>query len=49
MSTKTDKRKLDGATQAHLRKLVVKMVRGGMTQTKAASVYGVNPRAVNNG
>lgn len=46
MRTKTDARKLDGATQAHLRKLVVKVVRGGMTQTKAATTYGVSLRAV---
>lgn len=32
MSTKTDARKLDGATQAHLGRPVVKTVRGGMTQ-----------------
>ena len=46
MSTKTDTRKLDGATQAHLRKLVVKAVRGGMAQTEAAATYGVSLRAV---
>ncbi len=46
MSTKTDARKLDGATQAHLRKLVVQAVRGGMTQTEAAATYGVSLRAV---
>jgi transposase len=46
MSTKTDARKLDGATQAHLRKLVVKAVRGGMTQTEAAATYAVSLRAV---
>lgn len=46
MATKTDARKLDGATQAHLRKLVVKAVRGGMTQTEAAGTYGVSLRAV---
>ena len=46
MSTKTDARKLDGATQAHLRKLVVKAVRGGMTQTEAATTYSVSLRAV---
>ena len=42
MSTKTDARKLDGATQAHLRMLAVKAVRGGMTQTEAAATYGVS-------
>jgi transposase len=46
MVTKTDARKLDGATQAHLRKLVVKAVRGGMRQTDAAAIYGVSLRAV---
>ena len=46
MNTKTDARKLDGATQAHLRKLVVKAVRGGMSQTAAAGTYAVSLRAV---
>ena len=46
MDTKTDARKLDGATQAHLRKLAVKAVRGGITQTEAATTYGVSLRAV---
>jgi transposase len=46
MKTKTDARKLDGATQAHLRKMVVQAVRGGMTQTAAASTFGVSLRAV---
>lgn len=46
MRTKTDARKLDGATQGHLRKLVVKAVRGGMKQTEAAAAYGVSLRAV---
>jgi transposase len=46
MRTKTDARKLDGATQAHVRNLVVKAVRGGMTQTKAAATYSVSLRAV---
>lgn len=46
MSTKTDARKLDSATQAHLRKLVVGAVRNGMTQTAAAATYGVSLRAV---
>jgi transposase len=46
MGTKTDAKKLDGATQAHLRKLVVKAVRGGMTQTEAARTFGVSLRAV---
>ena len=46
MGTKTDARKLDGAMQAHLRKLVVKAVRGGITQTEAAMTYSVSLRAV---
>ena len=46
MKTKTDARKLDMLTQAHLRKLVVKAVRGGMTQTAAALTFGVSLRAV---
>src|ERR1017187_4731691 len=46
MSTKTDARRLNVATQAHLRRLVVKAVRGGMTQTEAATTYGVSLRAV---
>ena len=46
MGTKTDARKLDGATQAHLRRLVVKAVRGGMRQTEAAMTYSVSLRAV---
>lgn len=46
MGRKTVARKLDGATQAHLRKLVVKAVRGGMAQTEAAATYGVSLRAV---
>jgi hypothetical protein len=43
---KTDARKLDGVTQANLRRLVMKAVRGGMTQTDAAGTYGVSLRAV---
>ena len=46
MSAKTDARKLDGATQGHLRKLVVRAVRGGMSQTLAAQTYAVSLRAV---
>ena len=46
MSTRTDARKLDVATQAHLRQLAVKAVRGGMKQTEASAVYGVSLRAV---
>lgn len=48
MKTKTDARKLDGATQAHLRKMVVQAVVGGMTQTAAAHTFGVSLRAVSN-
>ena len=46
MTMKTDARKLDTATQAHLRRLVVKAVRGGMKQTDAARTYQVSLRAV---
>lgn len=46
MKTKTDARKLDGATQAHLRKMAVQAVVGGMTQTAAAHTFGVSLRAV---
>ncbi|MEX3901104.1 helix-turn-helix domain-containing protein [Paraburkholderia sp. BR10954] len=47
IKTKTDARKLDGATQAHLRKMVVQAVRDGMTQIAAAKkTYGVSLRAV---
>ena len=46
MSPKTDARRLDGATQGPLRKLVVKAVRGGMKQTEAAVAFGVSLRAV---
>ena len=47
MKAKTDARKLDGATQAHLRRLVVKALRGGMKQTVAAEQFAVSLRAVN--
>lgn len=46
MRTKTDVRKLDIATQTHLRRSVVKAVRGGMSQTRAAEVFGASLRAV---
>jgi transposase len=42
-----DARRLDVATQAHLRRVVVRAVRGGMTQTQAARVFGVSLRAAN--
>lgn len=45
MGNKTDARKLDAATQAHLRRSVVQAVRGGMNQTQAAQVFGVSLRA----
>jgi transposase len=47
MKAKTDARKLDAATQAHLRRLVVKALRGGMKQTTAAQQFAVSLRAVN--
>jgi transposase len=47
MKAKTDARKLDAATQAHLRRLVVKALRGGMKQTVAAQQFAVSLRAVN--
>jgi transposase len=47
MATKSDARKLDAATQAHLRRLVVLAVRDGMTQGDAAHKYQVSLRAVN--
>jgi transposase len=46
MQTRTDARKLDIATQTHLRRTVVQAVRGGMSQTQAAEVFGVSLRAV---
>jgi transposase len=47
MGAKTDARKLDMATQAHLRRTVVQAVRGGMTQTQAGAIFGASLRAVN--
>ncbi len=47
MVRKLDARKLDVATQAHLRRLVVLAVRDGMKQTEAAKKYQVSLRAVN--
>jgi transposase len=46
MQSRVDARKLDMATQAHLRRSVVQAVRGGMSQTRAAIVYGASLRAV---
>jgi transposase len=34
---------LDIATQTHLRRTVVQAVRAGMSQTRAAEVFGVSP------
>ncbi|MGF6292541.1 helix-turn-helix domain-containing protein [Paraburkholderia youngii] len=46
MNPKTDVRKLDQSTQAHLRKMVVQAVRDGMTQVEAARTYRVSLRAI---
>jgi len=40
-----DPRRLDAATQAHLRRSVVCAVRGGMTQLQAAHVFRFSLRA----
>jgi transposase len=47
MGAKTDVRKLDMATQTHLRRTVIQAIRGGMTQTLASATFGVSLRAVN--
>lgn len=47
MANKVDARKLDAATQTHLRRSVVHAVRAGMSQTEAAKVFGVSLRAAN--
>ena len=47
MRMKIDARKLDSATQAHLRRLVVLAVRSGMKQGEAGHKYQVSLRAVN--
>lgn len=47
MTRKTDARKLDSLTQEHLRRSVIKAIRGGMTQTLAAKTFGVSVRAAN--
>ena len=47
MPTRTDGRRVDAATQAHVRRTAVKAVRAGMTQTAAAATFGVSVRAVN--
>ena len=46
MQSRTDARKLDIATQTHLRRTVVQAVRVGMSQTRAAEVFGASLRAV---
>jgi transposase len=46
MATKHDARKLDQATQLHVRRSAVMAVRDGMTQTDAAKTFGVSLRAV---
>ncbi len=46
MAKKIDGRKLDPATQAHLRRSIVLAVRAGMTQTEAARTFGLSLRAV---
>ena len=47
MPTRIDGRRVDAATQAHVRHSAVKAVRAGMTQTAAAATFGVSVRAVN--
>lgn len=47
MRKKADARKLDAATQTHLRRSLVQAVRGGMSQTQASQVFGVSLRAAN--
>ena len=47
MTITSDARSLDSATQMHLRRSVVRAVRAGMTQTAAATTFGVSVRAVN--
>ena len=47
MMKTTDGRRVDAATQAHVRRMAVKAVRAGMTQTAAAATFGVSVRAVN--
>jgi len=47
MGKAIDARTLDAATQAHLRRLVVLAIRGGMKQGEAAQKYQVSLRAVN--
>ena len=47
MAKTADGRRVDAATQAHVRRRAVQAVRAGMTQTAAAAIFGVSVRAVN--
>jgi transposase len=47
MASRSDARKLDAAALAHVRRSLVQAVRGGMSQTEAARVFGVSLRAAN--
>ena len=47
MAKTPDGRRVDAATQAHVRRSAVQAVRAGMTQTAAAATFGVSVRAVN--
>lgn len=48
MKTQTNARKLDQATQAHPRRMVVRAVHDGMTRVEAVRTYGAGLRAVGN-
>ncbi len=45
--SKASKKRGDALTQARVRRMAVKAVRAGMTQTSAAATFGVSVRAVN--
>ncbi len=47
MGNKIDARKLDAGALTHVRRSLVQAVRGGMSQTEAARVFGVSVRAAN--
>ncbi|MFN8980744.1 MAG: helix-turn-helix domain-containing protein, partial [Gemmatimonadaceae bacterium] len=47
MVKRVDGRSLDAATLAPVRRTVVQAVRGGLTHTAAAKLFGVSVRAVN--
>ena len=47
MHRQVNARPLAPAAQAHLRRLVVNVVRAGLRQTAAAKTYGVSLSAVN--